>query len=120
MSHCVPVSKRDSARSGQRGRESSSAPLSWPIDGLPEPASPLMQEIFQAVRDLMVVTHDVSMREAQGRIVAFFQGKDCTSEGAEDLVAHRDADFWVSTVYYGPDAIWQAKRGMEPTPEPWP
>jgi hypothetical protein len=116
----VPVSKRDSARSGQSGRESSSARLSWPIDGLPEPASPSMQEFFQAVRDLMVVTHDVSMREAQGRIVAFFQGKDCTGGVTEDFVWHRDVDFWVSTVYYGPDAIWQAKEGIEPTPEPWP
>jgi hypothetical protein len=121
MSHYVPVSRRrGSARSGQRGRASSSARLSWPIDGLPQRASPVMQEIFQAVRDLMVMTHDMSMREAQGRIVAAFEGKDCTSEATEDLVAHRDVDYWVSHVYYGPDALWQAKLGIKPTPEPWP
>jgi hypothetical protein len=80
----------------------------------------MMQEFFQTIRDLMVNAYGILVREAQGRIVTSFRNHDCTSVDTEDLVSHRDVDYWAANTYYGPDAIWQAKLGREPKPRPWP
>jgi hypothetical protein len=87
---------------------------------LPGPATPDLRRLLEDVRDVMVAAFGISVAEATGRIRSTYGHVDLTDPGVEDRFLHRDTEYWANRVYYGPDAVWQARAGKKPIPQPWP
>lgn len=88
--------------------------------GWPGPMTPLINDLLEETRALMVDLFGISQAEAAGRIESVLGGLDLLAPATEAYLGHEEASYWARTIYYEPGVSWWLQDQTELRPRSWP
>ena len=83
------------------------------------PCTAQVADLVHEIAATMVITFDIPLAEAEGRINRFWAGFVFLEPLQTMPVLHETADYWAKTIYYGPGTPWW-RGGENLTPTPYP